>query len=92
MNAKINGKQISTMENKFGITVQQNQYNAHILRQHSITQYRSTESVVYVLLISQAGVLCLIYHFDTSDQSKPQGYISDITLTIGQYQLILLSG
>ena len=27
-----------------------------------------------------------IYHFDTSDQRKPQGYISHITLTTGQYQ------
>jgi len=29
-----------------------------------------------------------IYHFDTSDQRKPQGYVSHITLTTEQYQLI----
>ena len=31
-----------------------------------------------------------IYHFDTSDQRKPQGYISHIALTTGQYLDITL--
>ena len=31
-----------------------------------------------------------IYHFDTSDQRKPQGYISHISLTTGRYLDIAL--
>ena len=31
-----------------------------------------------------------IYHFNTSDQRKPQGYISHIALTIGRYLDIVL--
>ena len=29
-----------------------------------------------------------IYHFDTSDQRKPQGYISHIALTTERYQVL----
>ena len=32
-----------------------------------------------------------IYHFDTSDQRKPQGYISHIALTTGRYHDIALT-
>ena len=32
-----------------------------------------------------------IYHFDTSDQKKSQGYISHIALTTGQYLDIALT-
>ena len=32
----------------------------------------------------------IIYHFDTSDQRKSQGYISHISLTTGQYLDIAL--
>ena len=32
----------------------------------------------------------VIYHFDTSDQRKSQGYISHISLTTGQYLDIAL--
>jgi len=34
----------------------------------------------------------LLYHFDTSDQRKPRGYISHIPLTTGRYQFALWLG
>jgi len=36
----------------------------------------------------KSHVFIKLYHFDTSDQRKPQGYISHIALTTGRYQVL----
>ena len=61
----------------------------HSLRSAAV-QYTNYGTGGAFELPTQSGTYTYIYHFDTSDQWKLQGYISHIALTTGKYLDIAL--